>query len=157
MNEKMKPHEEIFPRQKPIFENAEKFLRLIVAAPLIGHGSPNAISPDLERDRVRPPIDATLNIGQHWQKIGGIFERFNIWISDKALEFLNKNSPFLDAWGTGIGTDILKDFKEIQIDMSPFQESTIVFIYFNKDGNGGKRVQIQPTGDGKYIRYEYKF
>ena len=161
MNEKIRAGRQVNAEEPILRKKAEKLVRLIVAVPLMGYGSMgygsvDAVDRSLDKGMEQPSIEFTMPGSGSWQKIGGEYEKYNIWITERAQEFLNKNPIH---FGTAkMGTDHLKRFKKIEMDMDPFYESTIVIKYFNKDGKGGKRVQIRPTGDGKFERgYESNF
>ena len=152
MNERLKPGRQVNAEEPNLREKAEKLFRLIVAVPLIGSGLSNAVDHNVDRRQEQPSIEFTIPGSGSWQKIGGEYEKHNIWIAERAQEFLNKNPIHLDIGIEKIGTEHLKKFKRIEMDIDPFYESTIVIKYFNKDGKGGKRVQIRPTSDGKLER-----
>lgn len=157
MNEKLKPNRQESGEKPNLREDVGKYLRLIVAAPFIGFGSPNAVDHDADKIQEKPSIEFAIPGSGSWQKIGGEYEKHNIWITERAQRFFEQNPIHLDLGIVKIGTEHLKKFKKIEIDTSPFYESAIVIKYFNKDSKGGKRVEIRLTGDGKFNMFKSDF
>ena len=158
MNEKIRAGRQVNAEEPSLREKAEKLVRLIVAVPLMGYGSVNAIEQEPDRGREKPATEFTISSTEGWQRLSGEYEEFNIWVSDEADAFIQQNPIrfFSDATAE-TGKGYLGNFREVKIYVSPFNKSMLAIDYFRKDGKGSRRVELIPKADGKFERYEYNF
>ncbi len=157
MNEKLKPGKQTNVEKLNFKGKAEKYLRSIVAVPLIGLGSMNAIDQGLEKDRGEPVIEFVIPSEGGWKKEGGQLEKYNIWTSEKARKFFTKNQIRLDAGPFTSAKDYFGTLRGVKVDASSYYENTAIIYYFNKDGKSVKCVQPHPTADGKFEKREFNY
>jgi hypothetical protein len=157
MSEELKPNNPKNLVETTIRENIERYTKAAIAGLLINSASMNSIGQGLEKDRGEPVIEFVIPSDGGWKRVGGEYEKYNIWVTEEADAFLNKNPIHIDPGAIAKGNKQLENFRGVKIEMSRWHESTVAIHYYNKDGKSVKLVTFSLTEDGGFERREFNY